>query len=57
VVLCGVRDVRDYLDRCGAVEGHLLLFDRRPKVPWRKKVFRRKVPARGRGPRVTVWGM
>ena len=51
----GAAQTRAYLDRCGAAEGHLVIFDRTPDRPWERKLFRRQ--AAGDGPPVTVWGM
>ncbi|KAF5091268.1 hypothetical protein KHC33_06400 [Methanospirillum sp. J.3.6.1-F.2.7.3] len=28
-----------YTDRCGADEARLIVFDRRPDVPWDEKIF------------------
>lgn len=44
-----------YMDRCGTREGHLLIFDRRPKRAWRYKIFRREETYQGLP--ITVWGM
>ena len=51
----GLKQTRAYLDRCGAAEGHLVIFDRTPDRPWEQKLFRRE-PA-GAGPPITTWGM
>ena len=51
----GLEQTRSYLDRCGAAEGHLVIFDRTPGKAWQEKLFRRREP--GSGPPVTVWGM
>ena len=51
----GVAQTRAYLDRCGAAEGHLVIFDRTPDRPWARKLFRRQDTAAD--PPVTVWGM
>ena len=51
----GLTQTRAYLDRCGASEGHLVIFDRTPGRPWEQKLFRRE-PAAG-GPPITTWGM
>ena len=51
----GLSQTRAYLDRCGATEGHLVIFDRAPDRPWEQKLFRRQA-ADGGAP-VTVWGM
>ncbi len=44
-----------YMDRCGAEDGHLVIFDVRPSKSWEERVFRRD-PEPG-GPPITVWGM
>ena len=55
----GLEQTRAYMDRCGAAEGHLVIFDRTPGEEWREKLFRRQQPGReaGGGAAVTVWGM
>jgi len=35
----GVAQTWGYMDRCGASEGHLMLFDRRPEISWEDKLF------------------
>ena len=49
----GAAQTRAYLDRCGAAEGHLVIFDRTPDRPWERKLFRRQ--AAGDGAPITVW--
>ena len=51
----GLEQTREYMDRCGAEEGHLVVFDRTPGRTWEEKVFRREET--GGGAPVTVWGM
>ena len=51
----GLTQTRAYLDRCGAAEGHLVIFDRTPDRPWNQKLFRREPSADGAP--ITVWGM
>ena len=51
----GLDQVRAYMDRCAAGEGHLVIFDRSTGKSWNDKVFRRERSVDGR--RVTVWGM
>ena len=51
----GLEQTRAYMDRCGAVEGHLVVFDRTPGKEWQEKLFRREETGDG-GP-ITVWGM
>ena len=50
----GLTQTRAYLDRCGAAEGHLVIFDRTPGRTWEQKFFRR-APAADGAP-ITVWG-
>ena len=49
----GVAQTRAYMDRCGAQEGHLILFH--PDKPWRDKLFKRREAADGTA--VVLWGM
>ena len=51
----GLEQTRAYMDRCGAAEGHLVIFDRSEARSWEQKIFRRTDDADG--PRVTIWGM
>jgi hypothetical protein len=51
----GLTQTWEYLDRCGAEEGHLVIFDRTIGKAWEEKLFRREESVRGR--RLTVWGM
>ena len=51
----GLEQTRSYLDRCGAAEGHLVIFDRTPGKEWQEKLFRREET--GDGIPITVWGM
>ena len=51
----GLEQTRAYMDRCAAVEGHLVLFDRTEDKAWDDKVYRRE-ETEGGAP-VTVWGM
>ena len=50
----GVEQTLDYMDRCGAPEGHLVVFDRDGTATWEDRLFRRKEAIGGRT--VTVWG-
>ncbi len=47
--------IREYMDRCGTEEGHLVIFDRSEGRSWEEKVFRRSEMDGGKP--VTVWGM
>ena len=53
----GLEQTRAYMDRCGAEEGHLVVFDRTEGRSWEEKVFRREETGGGGGAPVTVWGM
>ena len=45
----------DYMDRCRAGSGHLVVFDRDESKPWDEKLYRRGESLDGRP--VTVWGV
>ena len=51
----GLEQTRAYLDRSGAAEGHLVVFDRTEGRSWDEKIFRRD-ECEGGAP-ITVWGM
>jgi hypothetical protein len=51
----GLAQTWEYVDRCGAEEAHLVIFDRRPDRAWQDKLFRRE--ERYRDMPITVWGM
>jgi hypothetical protein len=51
----GLEQTVEYLERCGAEEGHLVIFDRDPTRPWSEKIWRRAESHRQR--RITIWGM
>ena len=50
----GVAQTLDYMDRCRAESGHLVVFDRDGSKPWEEKLYRRGESLDGRA--VTVWG-
>lgn len=52
----GLEQTYEYMDKCGGIdEGHFILFDRRPKKPWREKIWHRTEVYNGR--KIEVWGM
>lgn len=51
----GIEQTSQYMDTCGTEEGHLIVFDRRPKRKWADKIFRKSEKCQGKS--VTVWGM
>ena len=50
----GLEQTLDYMDRCGAESGHLVIFDRDAAKPWEERLYRREESIGGRA--VTVWG-
>ncbi|MCX6674750.1 MAG: hypothetical protein NTY37_13340, partial [Methanothrix sp.] len=56
----GLAQVREYADRCGAVEAHLVVFDRTPGKPWSRKIFWKKesyLMPEGIELAIGIWGM
>jgi hypothetical protein len=51
----GLKQTREYMERCGTSDGHLVVFDRRPDIAWNKKIFQRKKDYEGE--KIEVWGM
>jgi AAA-like domain len=54
-VRSGLEQTWQYLDRCQAAEGHLVIFDRTPGKPWEEKLFQRMETIHGTS--IHVWGM
>ena len=52
----GVEQTANYMDRCAAEAGHLVIFDRRAGRRWDDKVFRARRAA-GSGVEINLWGM
>ena len=50
----GIEQTLDYMDKCRAESGHLVVFDRDESKPWEDKLYRRAESQGGRP--VTVWG-
>ena len=51
----GLRQTWEYMDRCAAEAGHLVIFDRDRSRTWEQKIFRRTETYQDRP--ITVWGM
>ncbi len=51
----GLRQTADYMDECGATEGHLVIFDRDDTQSWDKKIFEKKELFNNKT--ITIWGM
>ena len=47
VIRRGALQTAGYVDRSGAAEGHLLVFDRDERKSWEEKVFHREIRVRG----------
>lgn len=61
-IAAGLAQTWEYVDRCGAAEAHLVVFDRTPGKTWDEKIFRREEVYRGTAERplafpITIWGM
>ena len=52
----GLKQMANYMDRCDAEAGHLIIFDRREKRLWQDKIFRDRRASDG-GVEIEVWGM
>jgi hypothetical protein len=51
----GLEQTFQYMDRCGADQGHLVIFDRDENKSWDDKIFHRKETFKGQS--IGVWGM
>lgn len=54
-VQTALEQTTQYMDRCRAGSGHVVIFDRRPGKTWEQRLFRRD-PKLNERP-ITVWGM
>ena len=55
-IVAGLTQTAEYVDRCGAEAGHLVIFDRRDGRRWADKIFRDHRPAAS-GVEIEIWGM
>jgi len=46
---------KEYMDKCGTEEGHILIFDRNSETPWEDKIFSDQESYKTDG--ISVWGM
>ena len=51
----GLEQSWKYMDKCGANEGHLIIFDRYEKKPWAEKIFKKEELFKGI--KIKIWGM
>ena len=52
----GLEQTVEYMDRCDAEAGHLVIFDRRENRRWKDKIFRNR-RASNSGVEIDIWGM
>jgi len=48
----GLKQLQDYMDKCGAKEGHLIIFDRKSEKKWEEKIYNETI-----NDKIKVWGM
>ncbi|MEA1969506.1 MAG: AAA-like domain-containing protein [Thermodesulfobacteriota bacterium] len=51
----GLVQTHKYMDNCGTDQGHLIIFNRSPKVSWDEKIFQHRENFHGK--KIMVWGM
>lgn len=51
----GLKQTMGYMDKCGADDGHLVIFDRGEKKTWEEKIFQKDEDIEGKV--IKVWGM
>ncbi|MEW6379429.1 MAG: ATP-binding protein [bacterium] len=51
----GLKQIMEYMDRCTADQGHLVIFDRSEGKKWEEKIFRRKEKYQNKS--IAIWGM
>ena len=52
----GLEKTAEYMDRCAAEAGHLVIFDRRAGKRWKDKIFHCRRASRS-GVEIDIWGM
>jgi hypothetical protein len=51
----GLEQTQEYMDKCGASAGYLLIFDRSKKKSWKEKIFKQERTFKGE--KIIVYGM
>ena len=46
----GLKQTKQYMDKCGTNNGHLLIFDRRKEVAWEEKIWEKEMEG------IYIWG-
>ncbi len=54
-IMEGIKQTWEYMDKCGAKEGNLVIFDRSENKAWADKIFKRKRTYKKQV--IQVWGM
>ncbi len=54
-ITAGLAQTFAYMDRCGAQDGHLVIFDRDGNKTWDEKIFQRREDHQGKA--ICIWGM
>ncbi len=54
-IAMGLAQTWEYMDKCGAAEGHLVVFDRRADKAWEEKIFMKEEIYRGL--KIKIWGL
>ncbi|MDE2831846.1 MAG: ATP-binding protein [Gemmatimonadota bacterium] len=52
----GLKQIAEYMDRCDAEAGHMVIFDRREDRRWEDKIFHSR-RASASGVEIDIWGM
>ena len=55
-IIDGLAQTADYMDRCAAEAGHLVIFDRREGRRWADKIFHCRRASQS-GVEIDIWGM
>lgn len=56
IIAGGLNQTAEYIDRCDAEAGHLVIFDRREGRRWKDKVFHDHRTS-GSGVEIDIWGV
>ncbi len=51
----GLKQTAEYMDKTGATEGYLIVFDRNSKKSWTKKIYHKIEKVEGK--KIEIWGM
>ena len=54
-IQAGMEKIYQYMDKCAAAEGFLLVINKAKKVSWQKKIFKKTMPYKDT--QIIVFGM